>query len=251
MIMGTGLVCNIILDACFTMIIPMGLAGAALATITAQSLTVAGSLACLLKDRAHPVRRSHFRLQKRMMARMLKIGVSPFGLSLMPSVITIYNNLQCLAYGGDLAVSAYAVINYFIGSVLLLLEGVGEGMQPLISYASGAGDYGAMKRLKNKGLMTVLVFSALFLIACVPRRFSHWHIEIGDFLVLFWTWLGFNGDMVKVHFIQTQVPPLAPSFFDRFTSQLGAFSFHFNFPLTCFTDCDNIFLHKFFSFIWD
>lgn len=168
MIMGTGLVCNIILDACFTMIIPMGLAGAALATITAQSLTVAGSLACLFKDRSHPVRRSHFRLQKRMMARMLKIGVSPFGLSLMPSVITIYNNLQCLAYGGDLAVSAYAVINYFIGSVLLLLEGVGEGMQPLISYASGAGDYGAMKRLKNKGLMTVLVFSALFLIACVP-----------------------------------------------------------------------------------
>ncbi len=167
-IMGTGLVCNIILDACFTMVIPMGLAGAAMATIIAQSLTVAGSLICLFRDREHPVRRSHFRLQKRMMAKMLKIGVSPFGLSLMPSVITVYNNLQCLAYGGDLAVSAYAVINYFIGSVLLLLEGVGEGMQPLISYASGAGDYAAMKRLKNRGLMTVLVFSALFLIACVP-----------------------------------------------------------------------------------
>ena len=103
-----------------------------------------------------------------MMVKMLRIGVSPFGLSLMPSVITVYNNLQCLAYGGDLAVSAYAVINYFIGSVLLLLEGVGEGMQPLISYASGAGDYAAMRRLKNRGLMTVLVFSALFLIACVP-----------------------------------------------------------------------------------
>ena len=158
-IMSTGLVCNIILDACLTMVVPMGLAGAALAT---------GSLICLFRDREHPVRRRHFRLQKRMMAKMLRIGVSPFGLSLMPSVITVYNNLQCLAYGGDLAVSAYAVINYFIGSVLLLLEGVGEGMQPLISYASGAGDYAAMRRLKNRGLMTVLVFSALFLIACVP-----------------------------------------------------------------------------------
>lgn len=167
-IMSTGLVCNIILDACLTMVVPMGLAGAALATIIAQSLTVAGSLICLFRDREHPVRRRHFRLQKRMMAKMLRIGVSPFGLSLMPSVITVYNNLQCLAYGGDLAVSAYAVINYFIGSVLLLLEGVGEGMQPLISYASGAGDYAAMRRLKNRGLMTVLVFSALFLIACVP-----------------------------------------------------------------------------------
>lgn len=166
-IMSTGLVCNIILDACLTMVVPMGLAGAALATIIAQSLTVAGSLICLFQDREHPVRRRHFRLQKRMMAKMLRIGVSPFGLSLMPSVITVYNNLQCLAYGGDLAVSAYAVINYFIGSVLLL-EGVGEGMQPLISYASGAGDYAAMRRLKNRGLMTVLVFSALFLIACVP-----------------------------------------------------------------------------------
>lgn len=167
-IMGTGLVCNIILDACFTMVIPMGLAGAALATVTAQALTVAGSLICLLADREHPLRKSQFCFKKRMAAKILKIGVSPFGLSLMPSVITVYNNLQCLAYGGDLAVSAYAVINYFIGSVLLLLEGVGEGMQPLISYASGAGDYAAMKRLKNRGLMTVLVFSALFLIACVP-----------------------------------------------------------------------------------
>ena len=176
-IMSTGLVCNIILDACLTMVVPMGLAGAALATIIAQSLTVAGSLICLFRDREHPVRRRHFRLQKRMMAKMLRIGVSPFGLSLMPSVITVYNNLQCLAYGGDLAVSAYAVINYFIGSVLLLLEGVGEGMQPLISYASGAGDYAAMRRLKNRGLMTVLVFSALFLIAgSGPAARFFWHL---------------------------------------------------------------------------
>ena len=86
-IMSTGLVCNIILDACLTMVVPMGLAGAALATIIAQSLTVAGSLICLFRDREHPVRRRHFRLQKRMMVKMLRIGVSPFGLSLMPSVI--------------------------------------------------------------------------------------------------------------------------------------------------------------------
>ncbi|MBW9148447.1 MATE family efflux transporter [Clostridium sp. CM028] len=169
-IMGGGLIVNIVLDACFTMVIPMGLAGAALATVLAQAITVVCSIICLWKQKENKIERSQFKLNKKMIGRMMQIGISPFGLSLMPSLITIFNNWQCLAYGGDLAVSAYAVINYLIASVLLLLEGIGEGMQPLISYCNGSKNYKAMKKIRNKGFLAVVTFSGLFLLFSIPAR---------------------------------------------------------------------------------
>ena len=128
----------------------------------------------------------------------VRIGISPFGLSLMPSLITVFNNWQCLHYGGDLAVSAYAVINYFLASVLLLQEGIGEGMQPIVSYCNGAGRYRAMRQVRNKGLLMVLVFSAAFLLLSVPAR---------TFLPVFF---GVSGETAEI--IRTALPILCAAF---------------------------------------
>jgi putative MATE family efflux protein len=170
LIMSVGLVANITLDALLTIVIPWGLRGAALATIIGQALTVVCSVICLWRQKEHKIRRADFVLDKKMMVRTIKIGASPFGLSLMPPLLTVFNNWQCLAYGGTLAVSAYAVINYFISSVLLLLEGIGEGMQPLISFCNGAKDFKAMVKIRNKGLFTILAFSTVFLLITIPAR---------------------------------------------------------------------------------
>lgn len=170
LIMGGGLVANITLDALFTIAIPLGLRGAAIATIIGQALTVVCSVICLLRQKDHKISRSDFVLNKQMIMRALKIGVSPFGLSLMPPLINVFNNWQCLAYGGTLAVSAYAVINYFTSSVLLLLEGIGEGMQPLISFCSGAKDFKTMVKIRNRGLLAIIAFSAAFLLITIPAR---------------------------------------------------------------------------------
>lgn len=170
LIMCVGLVANITLDALLTIVIPWGLRGAALATILGQSLTVMLSVICLWRQKEHKIRRTDFVPNKQIMVRTVKIGISPFGLSLMPPLITVFNNWQCLAYGGTLAVSAYAVINYFTSSVLLLLEGIGEGMQPLISFCNGAGDFKTMVKIRNKGLLAILVFSVAFLFFTIPAR---------------------------------------------------------------------------------
>lgn len=198
LIMGSGLVSNIILDALFTMVIPWGLGGAALATILAQTITVGCSVVCLLRQKEHRIQKRDFRVERSMLWLMVRIGISPFGLSLMPSLITVFNNWQCLHYGGDLAVSAYAVINYFLASVLLLQEGIGEGMQPIISYCNGAGRYRAMRQVRNKGLLMVLGFSAAFLLLSVPAR---------TFLPVFF---GVSGETAEI--IRTALPILCAAF---------------------------------------
>lgn len=170
LIMCVGLVANITLDALLTIVIPWGLRGAALATILGQALTVILSVICLWRQKEHKIRRTDFVPDKQMMIRTIKIGFSPFGLSLMPPLITVFNNWQCLAYGGTLAVSAYAVINYFTSSVLLLLEGIGEGMQPLISFCNGAGDFKTMVKIRNKGFLAISGFSVAFFLFTIPAR---------------------------------------------------------------------------------
>lgn len=169
-IMIAGLICNIILDWLFTMKIPMGLGGAALATIIAQGITATGCVFFLWRLKENRIRFSQFKWKNNTMLKIIKIGVSPFGISLMPSLITVFNNWQCLKYGGNFAVSAYAVINYFLASVLLLLEGIGEGVQPLISYYKGAKEYKTMEKIRNMGVKAVLTFSALFLLSVIPAK---------------------------------------------------------------------------------
>ncbi len=172
LVMGGGLTANIVLDAVFTMVLPWGLTGAAAATVAAPAVTVAGSVFCLRRPslKKHPARRVRFRWDVSLVLKILKTGISPFGLSLIPSLVTVFFNWQCLAYGGDIAVSAYSVMNYFLASALLLLQGVGEGIQPLVSYFSGARAWKAMRDIRNKGFAAVLFFGAVFTAAAFPAR---------------------------------------------------------------------------------
>lgn len=179
-IMVSGLVTNIVLDWWFIMGLQMGMPGAALATITAQGLVAVLSFIVLNleKDKRLRFRFSHFKLKGALCKRILHTAISPFGLSLSPSIILIFNNWQCLAYGGEAAVAAYAVASYIVESVMLFLSGIGEGIQPLISYFKGARDYDSMKSIKNKGLRLALGISGalavvlFFVRGLVPEIFG-------------------------------------------------------------------------------
>lgn len=70
---------------------------------------------------------------------MDRIGISPFGQTLIPSVIIVFTNWQCIRYGGDDALAVFSLLSYVLASVQLLLQGVGDGIQPLLSFYYGAG----------------------------------------------------------------------------------------------------------------
>lgn len=160
-IMGVGLISNIFLDALFTMVLPWGLRGAAIATTISQGITVVLSLIYLLK-RTSPLSWAALKPRSSDVRQIIAIGISPFGLSLMPSFVTIFSNWQCINYGGATAVSAYSVINYFVACVSMLLSGIGEGLQPLISYHHGASNQLQINQLKRKALFFSLIISTLF-----------------------------------------------------------------------------------------
>ncbi|ADG71904.1 MATE family efflux transporter [Brachyspira murdochii] len=159
--MVAGLITNIILDYLFLMVLRLGMFGAALATIIAEGIVALISLYYLFIRKKYRIKLSDFDLS--MTKRAIQIGLSPFGLVMAPSLIVIFNNWQCIKYGGYTAASAYSVINYIYGSVIYLFEGIAEGCQPMISYFKGAKRNDLMKKVFKKGVLFALIIASIIL----------------------------------------------------------------------------------------
>ena len=78
----------------------------------------------------------------------MKIGLAPFGLTLAPNISLVIINRFSVSYGGQQAIATYACISYIICIVYLLLQGVGDGSQPLMSQFYGAGERKSLKQTK-------------------------------------------------------------------------------------------------------
>lgn len=130
--MAAGFLTNILLDYCFVWVLEWGMTGAAAATIIGQCITMLCAIGFLWKTkidfRLPPVRNL-----PRIFGTILAVSLSPFGLTFSPNLTLILMNRFLSTYGGDRAVATYACIAYIISIVYLLLQGIGDGSQPLIS----------------------------------------------------------------------------------------------------------------------
>ncbi len=158
--MATGCLLNIFLDWAFVFKLSFGIRGAAFATVCGQVLTLILCL-CFFLRRPNRGFLHHLKPQPRFIASILKVGVSPFGLTYLPSVTIIFMNLQTLKYGGTAAVSAYAVLAYVLSFMELLIQGISDGSQPLLSLSKGAKDLHKLHTYRLWTFLLALFFGAL------------------------------------------------------------------------------------------
>lgn len=146
--MIAGFVANIILDYVFVWKLGQGIGGAALATVIGQGITMLIALVYLLRKKlftlAVPIRKLADYSKS-----IIKIGVAPFGLTMTPNISLIIINRFSIYYGGDQAVAVYACIAYIICIVYLILQGVGDGSQPIISQYYGAKQIRRLKEIRK------------------------------------------------------------------------------------------------------
>ena len=135
--MLSGFGSNIVLDYVFVWVLEGGTAGAAVATILGQAVTAAEALIYFLVKKL-PLFGS-FRRFGRCAASIVRVGVAPFGLTLSPMISLMLINKFCMLHGGESAVACYACIAYAVTIVQMLVQGVGDGSQPLISTFYGEG----------------------------------------------------------------------------------------------------------------
>ena len=162
--MMAGAVTNIVFDYLLIWVYQKGMAGAAIASVMGQVMAFVVCLGYLLWKKEKMRLRGGW---SDIIKKILLIGCSPFGLSFAPNLTLILVNLNAIRYGGAFAVTCYAPVSYITFTIMLLLQGVSDGCQPLVSYFYGKGDGNQAEQVygmsRNFSLLVgILAFAALY-----------------------------------------------------------------------------------------
>ena len=157
-VMILGFVTNIVLDDLMIWAWKLGTTGAAAATVLGQLVTAVGALLYVLRHRL-PVWGQSISVGKAL--GILKVAVAPFGLTLCPMLSLMLINRACMQSGGASAVACYACIAYAVTIVQLLMEGVGDGSQPLMSRSFGEGRPDRLKSVRRMAYTAALLLALL------------------------------------------------------------------------------------------
>ena len=138
---------NILLVIAFVWWFRWGIRGAALATVTSQSLALCWQMWIFSDQREllH-LKRGIYKLKANLVRNIIAIGISPFLMNVTSCVIVIFMNNQFVRYGGDMAVGAYSIANSMAMVFFMFVMGMNQGMQPIVGYNYGAEKFDRMLR---------------------------------------------------------------------------------------------------------
>ena len=128
-----GAVINIVLDPVFIFLFHMDIAGAAVATVIAQTASCVFVL-CTLRRKKMKIPLVLMRPKRRLGIQIVKIGFSPFLILATDSIIIIALNAVLQHYGGpeygDTLVTAATIVQSYMLLITSPMLGITGGSQP-------------------------------------------------------------------------------------------------------------------------
>lgn len=150
---GAGM--NIVLDPIFIFGFQMGVRGAALATVLSQAVSAVWVLKFLGGHKTKlRIQRKYLRFRLEIMGPVLTLGISPFIMQATESILSVCFNTSLQKYGGDIAVGAMTILTGVMQFSMMPLQGLSQGMQPIVSFNYGAKN---MDRVRSAFLITLRV----------------------------------------------------------------------------------------------
>ena len=182
---GIGGVLNILLDPVFIFILEMGVAGAALATVISQTVSLILMLAFFLRGRSivHLRVRSISR-ELPVYGRILSNGLPTILRQGMGSLSSALLNNAAAAFG-DSALAAVTVANKIYMLIRNIVLGIGHGFQPVAGYNFGAGEYGRVRKSFSFSVAVATGFcllSTVFFALFAPQVIGWFRSEDPDML---------------------------------------------------------------------
>ena len=167
MVVGTAL--NIVLDPLFIYVFDMGIKGAAYATVISQFVSFLFIVSYFLSGKSTmKLAKHHFKLRFDYIKEIVTVGFPSFARQAAGSVMAVIINTSLVHYGGDVALSAYGLINKVTMFLFMPLFGVVQGMQPIVGFNYGADKY---DRVKKAILSSIMVMSAMLFFSWIIVQF--------------------------------------------------------------------------------
>ncbi len=178
-----GAVINIILDPIFIFVCKWGMMGAAVATVIGQIVTAILALYYLLHTKNITLSKDAFRLDKRVIGKLLGLGGCSFlsQISLVVAMAAINNMLR--KYGAmdiifgleeyaQIPMAVVGIVMKFFQIVISIVVGMAAGCIPIVGYNMGAGRKDRVKSLFTQlliyeALVGVIVF---FIVEFLPGQ---------------------------------------------------------------------------------
>ena len=168
-----SVIVNVILAPIFIFVFDWGIRGAAFATVCGQTSAFIWVTVhfCSKKSFVHFSRSARWFVPS-IAKKIYAIGMSPFLINVCACVVVVFINKSLLEYGGsdgNMAVGAFGIINRVTMFFLMIVMGVTQGMQPILGYNYGAGNWSRVKKTLNLGIwvgtaITVVGFAITMII---------------------------------------------------------------------------------------
>lgn len=170
-----GAAVNIILDPIFIFGLNMGVKGAARATVISQALSALWTVGFLVSKRSSlTIKLEAMKPDWHVIGGVMALGISPFIMRATESLISIVLNNGLQRYGGDIYVGSLTIMQSVMQMYAAPLGGFTQGVQPIISYNFGAGNFDRVKKLYRSMIASSFLFSAgaTILIILFPGFFA-------------------------------------------------------------------------------
>ena len=162
-----GAVVNSILDPLFIFVFHMGMAGAALATITGQVLSFLLVVRYLRGFKTLPLSLSDLKPKTACWIQIASLGATPaFNQVAMMVVQIVMNNTLThygsnSIYGSDIPLACAGIISKVNMLFFSFVIGISQGLQPIVSFNFGAAKYDRVKKAYKKAVFAATAISVV------------------------------------------------------------------------------------------
>lgn len=163
--MMVGTITNVVLDPIFIFGLGLNVKGAAIATVLGQLAGTLYYLSCYLRKKTIlklKLKRC-FYFNKTIYKEILFVGLPSSINQVLLSVAFILANNVAASYGA-VAIASMGVAMKINEMAVLVLIGLGMGIQPLIGYSYGAGNYSRLKEILKKSMLLQVAIGIIFFI---------------------------------------------------------------------------------------
>lgn len=133
---------NVALDGLFIYGFGWGITGAAIATDIAMA--VSALFVCshfMRRDSAVRFRSGTYKLRRRLVLSIMGIGAAPALVNAASCIVNALVNNSLVLYGNDRDIAAAGIMVTFASLTITIVLGICQGMQPIVGYNYGAGNY--------------------------------------------------------------------------------------------------------------
>jgi len=151
------------------MVLQIGVAGAALATVAGQAISAGMSIYFFFfrKNRSYQIQTAYFKPDKSIIGEILMIGLPSFLKSISTSLVVIVTNNLLKLMGGDSALGIFAIISRLYAALNMPQTGITQGMQPIVGYNFGQKRYLRVRQTIRLSLGAAIVYGFLVCGICL------------------------------------------------------------------------------------